>query len=591
MCGIAGMVVGVGEKVHLEELQEMSLKIAHRGPDGRGEWVSESGSCGLVHRRLAIVELGEGGAQPMIIKEGRYGIVFNGEIYNAEELREELKKEGETFNSLSDTEVLIKWVIMKGKDGLTRLRGMYSFGLWDEVRGEFMMARDAFGIKPLYYFIQDKSLLFSSEMRGVEWAVKGKKMNKEGLLGLYQSGSVAEPMTLLQGVYQLKAGEVGVFKNGDLKIESYIDLGYRTNNQLDWEASKISVRQLLKDSVRAHLISDVPVGLLLSGGIDSNVILTLMKELNIKHIHTFTIGFDGGGEHELARQSAKHFGTIHHELILDEKIAAQKFQEYVEAVDQPSIDGFNLFVVCELVKKNGVKVVLSGLGGDECFAGYKSFWMLPYLILAHQLYDKMGFVGQWLKNWLSRSGSYGLQRISYFLASSGCLVDAYECLRGIFHEGDLRRLVKEAKREIIKEDNAAGLSEKISLLELKRYMRNQLLKDADVMSMRHGIELRVPFVDISFFQGLSNIPAKHRLKNGKLLLKEAMPELPEWIIKQKKKGFLFPYERWMRSGTWSDELMRCRTELSEIVGRKEVSWYQSWIYFLVQQWKARHSIE
>jgi asparagine synthase (glutamine-hydrolysing) len=177
------------------------------------------------------------------------------------------------------------------------------------------------------------------------------------------------------------------------------------------------------------------------------------------------------------------------------------------------------------------------------------------------------------------------------LESSGCLVNAYECLRGIFHEGDLRRLVKDFKREIIKEDVADILSERISLLELKRYMRNQLLKDADVMSMRHGIELRVPFVDIVFFQGLSDIPAKYRLKNGKQLLKAAMPELPEWIVKQKKKGFLFPYERWMCSGEWSYELMRCRTQLSEILGRQEVSWYQSWVYFLVQRWKIRNTIE
>ncbi len=613
MCGIAGWI-GPEAGWEAETFRE---GLRRRGPDGSGVWRSERAT--LVHTRLAILDLSEAGAQPMKRKaeignaetliskvlegqadRGSCVLVFNGEIYNYRELRAELEAEGECFVSDSDTEVLLKLLVREGDACLPKLAGMFAFCCWDEASGEALLARDAFGIKPLYYRIDGETLAFASETRVLQRT--GDAMDAAALRDFFLWGSVPEPATLTTAVRQLPAGHLLRWKAGRATVEKWQGAeGGRHGAEAERGKLKVEsrnaddgrleaknsgwmgvTRAALLESMRRHLVSDVPVGIFLSGGIDSTVVLALAREVLGKtaDIRTFSIGFDDSefDESGIARRTAEHFGARHTEWRMSAEEGAAEIEGFLAAMDQPSIDGFNTWCVSKLARRKGMKVVLSGLGGDEFFAGYGSFQRVPRF---RQLYRALGplrSVVAWLLDRKPPGSPW--RRLAGYLRGDGSWLSAFHAQRGIFTPDEAAELARalsgrdpasppfsdQGQRTKDKEPRTT-----VSELEVTRYMRNQLLRDSDVFSMAHGLELRVPLVDVRLAEALATIPAEVRLRQGKQLLLEAVPEVPEWVWNQPKRGFRFPFQQWME-GQFGELLAEAK-ERSPVPLN---AWYRTW---------------
>ena len=587
MCGIAGQFGRTSSDFAAKAVGA----LRHRGPDGEGSWEAEEVT--LVHTRLAILDLSEGGRQPMHCAEGGLSIVFNGEIYNFIELRNELEGEGVVFQTRSDTEVLLRLYEKAGAAMLDKLRGMFAFAIWDARARRAFLARDPFGIKPLYYTVANGRLSFASELRVLqETGQVGSKLDAAALMGYFETGSVAEPRTLLEGVCSLPAGHQLTWQAGNVAVKPFWNLNFRSQEMPSPEAVRLT-RAALLDSVQHHFVSDVPVGLFLSGGIDSTALLALAQAAGQRDLNTFSIGVDDAGmdESSMAARTARHFGTQHHELCINAATLAESFPRFLSHMDQPSIDGFNTFTVAGFARQQGMKVVLSGLGGDEMFGGYPSFQKVPQLAKAARAAKLFG-LGCLLGPALERHGtSLPMRRVGSLLQREPTLPNAYRTFRGIFTRSSARALAARyagCSAAEIPDDPSPGdvpagdERDMVSACELSLYMRNQLLKDSDVMSMAHGLELRVPLVDRGLFEAVSRIPAAVRLRQGKQLLLEAVPEVPEWVAKPPKRGFLFPYERWL-SSEWGNVFADVTSRLSET----RPTWYQRWSVFMLERWLER----
>lgn len=598
MCGIAGFFDPQRSVTNVSErLATFRAELKHRGPDDSGEWSSPSGVSHFAHTRLAILDLSPAGHQPMSSADGRFTITFNGEIYNFKELRAELEQTGVSFATGTDTEVLLHLFAMHGPAMLSRLRGMFAFAIWDEKESRGFLARDPLGIKPLYYTQQAGVLAFASELHALQkTGFAPEKINAMALSSYFESGSVPEPNTLLEEVRLLEAGHWLEWSQGFIEKKTYWKIEF-PSAPLPENPARL-LREALLDSVRHHFVSDVPVGIFLSGGIDSTVLVALAREIGIKNISTFSIGVadEKLDESSLARRTAEHFGTDHHELVLGEEDAKKRFEQYVSHIDQPSIDGFNTFVVSSFARECGIKVVLSGLGSDELFAGYPTFEKVPGLVKMSGWLGKLPGLRQNVGLRMEyHMDSNRLRRLGSFLQSENTVRNAYRAFRGIFSRRSARLLairfsgvplseIMIRSAEVVNPPAMNDLRDEVSHCELSLYMRNQLLRDSDVMSMANSLELRVPFVDRVLFETVARIPASIRLQQGKKLLLAAVPEVPEWISNQPKRGFLFPYEKWAAS-TWKSLFQ----EAEEIIPVSTPAWYQIWCVFIFLQWFRRTS--
>lgn len=595
MCGIAGILNRDGREASALEAALAGLRRAlkHRGPDDEGLWLSSGGKAGLAHTRLSIQDLSAAGHQPMISQDGRLGIVFNGEIYNFRELRHALEGEGVEFHSGTDTEVLLRLYERDGHAMVKRLRGMFAFAIWDEREGRAFLARDPLGIKPLYYTHKNGGLAFASEVHALQKAgLAGSDLDAVALVRYFESGSVAEPRTLLKEVRCLPAGHTLTWQpDGKIEIARFWSLSFDAG-EMTRDAAVSLTREALLDSVRHHFVSDVPVGVFLSGGIDSTAVLALSIASGQRGLETFSIGVDDAGldESSAAARTAAHFGTRHHELRLDAAAMAASFPQFLACMDQPSIDGFNTHTVAGFARSHGMKVVLSGLGGDELFGGYPSFQKVPVLArfarLGHAV-PGSALMGKWMERHMPRLPQ---RRVGSLLQQEPTLLNAWRAFRGIFTRRDAHILAARYAAAAPEEsDDAQGLFlpegdplDQISAFEMSLYMRNQLLKDSDVMSMAHGLELRVPLVDRVFFETVARIPASLRLQPGKRLLVDAVPEIPAWIAGAPKRGFLFPYQKWLAAG-WGAAFQ----EVAAKVPSPQPNWYQLWSVFMLERWLER----
>lgn len=600
MCGIAGWFTSIDRPLvdasHDLALKRMHRALRHRGPDGEGSWHDPAKVAAMLHTRLAIIDLSAAGRQPMQSSDGRFNIVFNGEIYNFRELRRELESRHTSFSTNTDTEVLLKLYEQYGAASVEMLRGMFAFAIWDAHKRCAFLARDPFGIKPLYYAETNGQLLFASELRVlVASGTISENLNARSLEGYFEAGAVPEPETLLEGVLMLPAGHTLKWAEGRSRLEEYWAIEFpQPTVALTKDATPIA-RAALEDSLRAHFVSDVPVGIFLSGGIDSTAILALARSTGqLGELRTFSVAVDDAelNEAPAAEQTARHFGTQHTTLRLDAARAADFLPIYLQAMDVPSIDGFNTWVVSWLARSEGMKVVLSGLGGDEIFGGYPSFVRVPQLQkMAGALgwTGRLGRAGGWLLERHARTSRW--QRLGNLIHGPANLGSAYRAFRGVFSPRQARRLAahfsgaSEASLERVGENDHSNIpkhpGDGISYLELSRYMRNQLLRDSDVMSMAHGLELRVPLVDRNLFETLATVAPAIRLA-GKRLLLEAVPEIPVAIARAPKRGFRFPYHKWLASGL--GDLFRAST-ISLPVDANE--WYQRWSIFMFCRWHER----
>jgi asparagine synthase (glutamine-hydrolysing) len=557
MCGLNGILrlTESAPAVDREELVRTRDAMASRGPDGAGEWIAADGRIGLGHRRLAILDLSPAGAQPMASRDGRFRIVFNGEIYNFRELRAELETEGAVFATRSDTEVLLALWAREGTAMLSRLRGMFAFALWDDREGELVLARDPLGIKPLYYSAEAGILRFASQVKALE---RGGGVSREtdpaGVAGFLLWGSVPEPLTIRRAIRALPAGRFLRIRDGQVGDPQTYEVE---------PAATVDPLAAIEESVRAHLVSDVPVAIFLSAGLDSGLIAALARRHLPEPPVTFTLSFDvlAGtplDEAPLAAEVARTLGTRHVERRVGRADFADLWPAALAAMDQPSIDGFNTFVVSRAAHEAGLKVVLSGLGGDELLGSYPSFTDVPRGVrisrlpllpslwppLARRLFadrPKLAGLGKYGR---TLPGSYFLRRGLFLPEELPAVMGregAEEGLRRYDPVADGGRLLAAWN------GHAADGWTAVHALETGLYMRNQLLRDSDWASMASSVELRVPLVDAFLRRHLAAAGFEPARSQGKAaLVRQAAPELPAALFGRPKTGFYIPVTEWMR---------------------------------------------
>lgn len=567
MCGINGVLRldAGGAPVDRGELLRTRDSMLSRGPDGEGCWISADEAVGLGHRRLAIIDLSPAGAQPMEREEGRLRIVFNGEIYNHRELRRELRERGVAFRSRSDTEVILALYAAEGPRMLRRLRGMYALAIWNDSEKSLLLARDPYGIKPLYYAEGGGCLRFASRVRALlAGGAVPAAIDPAGLVGFLLWGSVPEPFTLHAGVRALPAGHHLVVRSGRVEPP-------RPHHEFDAAApaDAVDVPAALADCVRAHLVSDVPVALFLSAGLDSGLVGALAQRHAAEPLTALTLTFDeyeGTAQDEgpLAADVARAVGARHVERRIRQKEFLDLWPRALEAMDQPSIDGFNTFVISKVAHDEGFKVALSGLGGDELFGGYESFRDVPrWNRTAAALRRVPGLISSWPA--LAAALVASRPKLAGLLEFGGSLAGAYFLRRALFLPGEIRRMLGPALAEeglaaydavgdagkLLRGEPAAGAAwAAVHLMESTQYMRNQLLRDADWASMAHSLELRVPLVDAELRATLAGAGFEPARSAGKAeLARRAAPELPGALLRRPKSGFSIPVMRWIDEQT------------------------------------------
>ncbi len=539
----------------------MCETMQHRGPDDSGIFSSETATLGM--RRLAIFDPANG-RQPMATADGRFQIVFNGAIYNFRELRAELEAIGTTFSTACDTEVLLAAYAQWGEKCLPRLRGMFAFAVWDAAEQKLFLARDPFGIKPLYYAHSGTTLLFASELNALlaSRAVEAK-FDPAALNAALSYLAVPAPRTIYKGLRSLRPGECATFQNGQFTVRAYWTFLDAANANVDVCRSRkkfnLELRSRLEDSIHAHSLADVPVGAFLSGGLDSSAIVALIQRTSGAKLKTFSIGFNEAAFTEAteAEEAARLFGTDHQTFILTGERVAADIETILASYDQPTGDAINSYYVSEVARAGGVTVALSGLGGDELFGGYPWFETTPKL-------------ARWLPWWhrlpspirdniLARlqRGDSRAQKLGDFLRHAHNFNELAALQRRNFSESARRNLLN-GDVNYTPHDELAFLPaelpdaepfEIVSAWEMRTYMADVLLRDSDVMSMHHSLELRVPFVDRPLVEWLWNQKTcyKHTPGQPKSALARAVRDLlPRETAKRPKRGFSLPMAEWMR---------------------------------------------
>lgn len=571
MCGIVGIYAyhRSAGPVDRDELLRIRDAMYARGPDDEGAWVSTDGRIGLGSRRLAIIDLTAAGAQPMVSADGRYRIVFNGEIYNHRALRKELEASGYRFTSDSDTEVVLNLYAARGARATEALRGMYAFAIVDGRDGSMFLARDAFGIKPLYYCDDGKTFRFASQVKAL---LKGGAIrttpSAAGHVGFFLWGHVPDPFTLHAEIRALPAGSsMMVDGNGHHAIQPFFDINAEfiaaqdREVQLDRAERSRRLHVALRDSVEHHLIADVPVGVFLSSGLDSSTITALASEFVPGNLHTLTLGFDEyrgtkDDETPLAEQMAREYGTIHRTMWVSKSDFESEIERMLEAMDQPSIDGVNTYFVSRAAAAAGMKVALSGVGGDELFGGYPSFREVPLIAKvtgAGKPFRAMGKAARYVLAPLLRNLTS--PKFAGLFEYGGALPGAYLLRRGLYMPWELDDVMDEAfVREGLDDlrtierltDTVRGVDSpfrSVSALEMGWYMRNQLLRDSDWAGMAHSVEIRVPFVDVPLLRSVAPLMNRHGMTKTEMVGALKRP-LPQAITQRRKTGFSIPVREW-----------------------------------------------
>ena len=607
MCGINGIWAyrGGGYPIDRDEVIRTRDHMRARGPDGAGLWCSPDGSVGIGHRRLSIIDLSEAGAQPMESHDGALIVTFNGEIYNYRELRRGLESRGAVFKSHSDTEVLLHLYAEKGEAMVHDLRGMFAFAIWNQRQRQLFLARDPMGIKPLYFADDGRTVRFASQVKAL---LAGGAISRDpepaGHAGFFLWGSVPEPFTMYRDIRALPAGcYLVIGRDGAKAPVRYHSIAsvYRQAEAQDasksrrQDESREAMRSALLDCVRHHLVADVPVGAFLSAGIDSGALVGLMRDAGQSDIQTVTLSFDeyrGGPDDEgpLAAEVARLYGARHTNRVVTEAEFQADLPRIMQAMDQPSIDGINSWFISKAMQELGVKVAVSGLGGDELVGGYGSFQDIPHWVGQMRAASRIPFVGRALRRLFT---GLGLQKLGVHPKAAGMLElggtysGAYQLRRGLFMPWELSQLLDPdviAEGVARLEQQAAVASElepmphsafaKVATLESGRYMRNQLLRDTDWASMAHGLEVRVPLVDAALLRQVATLGAVDPALRSKqaLALAPSRP-LPDLISSRRKTGFTTPIGKWLQNSVAQRDF-----GLAPALAGKGIHWSRRWAY-------------
>ena len=573
MCGIGGHFAYGGPPLSKDAapLERVSLRMRPRGPDGSGIFVSDDRRIGLVHRRLAIIDLSEAGVQPMHDPSTGLTIVFNGEIYNYRELKAELLSRGHTFRSTSDTEVLLKLYAEHRHEMLGKLRGMFAFALWDERRGRLFLARDPFGIKPLYIADDGRTLRFASQVKALLATGEiSATPDPAGQTGFFLWGHVPEPFTLFKEVRGLPAGTgLSIDRDGVKQVHQYFSLPHRIaaleplTSAKSTDDARVALSDALRESVGYHLISDVSVGVFLSSGLDSSTLFALAAEAQAGPPVAFTLGFREfeNTEHDevpLASLVARDYaaqGQVHR---ISQHDFGDCYGHLLDSMDQPSIDGINTYFVCKAAAKSGLKVALSGVGGDELFGGYPEFARIPRLVSLFSIPSRVPGLGSMVRRASAPVlKAYTSTKYAGLVEYGGDCGGAYRICRSLFMPWELNAILD---REVVREGLATLATEvalhesmpnvpsarlKVSALFSVWYMRNQLLRDSDWASMCHSIELRTPLVDVPLWETVVRLVLAGHQAGKQDMARSSKRPLPDAVLNRRKTGFSIPVRDWL----------------------------------------------
>ena len=602
MCGIAGIYAYhyAANPADRAELRRIRDHMAARGPDGLGEWYSQDERVGLGHRRLTIIDLSERGAQPMVGPDGKLVVTFNGEIYNYRQLRALLEAKGRRFRTQTDTEVLLHLYAEKGEAMVHDLRGMFAFGLWDAEKRALLLARDPYGIKPLYYADDGWTVRFASQVKAL---LAGAKVSRDpepaGWVGFCLFGSVPEPFTTYQEIRALPAGStLWVDRVGTHETKQYFSIAdtyCRTeaaSSLTNDEGQQLGAREALLDSVRHHLVADVPVGAFLSSGIDSGALVGLMRDAGQREIQTVTVAFEefrGRREDEapIAAEIASRYGTRHTTRIVTEQEFRNDLPKILEAMDQPTIDGLNTWFVSKAARELGLKVAISGLGGDELFGGYPSFRDVPLCVRALAVPARIPALGDLIQLLLTSVFSQSLNpKTAGLLKYGGSYAGAYFLRRGLFMPWELNAVIgADTARlglhrlnpirhiEALLKPKPRSSFCRVAVLESSLYMRNQLLRDTDWASMAHSLEVRVPLVDSKLLSQFASITTGNGSQSKHLLANSPRVPLPPKVVERPKTGFTTPIQSWLQRDNRIQEWRRVPS-----LAAYKCAWARRWAF-------------
>jgi asparagine synthase (glutamine-hydrolysing) len=575
MCGISGILHYNKISYAAQRVQDMTTALKHRGPDAFGYYNDDHISLG--HSRLSIIDLDARANQPMTDPSGQYTLVFNGEIYNFKELRSQLADY--PFTSQSDSEVLLASLIRWELKALDKLEGMFAFAFWDKQKNELILARDRFGVKPLYYYHSGNQFIFASEQRALfQSQLIPRKLNNQSVSDLMQYQSCGYSALPIAGIQEVSAGHYLSITQQGLTSKLYYKIQSKKKSSTAQEASKQAL-DLLTQAVSKRMVSDVDMAAFLSGGIDSSAIVALMSLQSNKPINTFTLSFDDPqfDESDYAEIISKRFQTNHIVQKLNPDSLVAKIPEALDAMDNPTMDGINTFIISHAIKEAGFKVAMSGIGGDELFAGYPGFKYYKKLRGLKSVFNATYPIRKMALAFLSSNKSLDQRQKEILGLAKGDIFHFYPFMRSMvsrqqfdfyfkiqFSTQQFEKKMLEHKSVFEQLDDLS----QYSLAEYLGYAQYTLLKDVDQMSMSAGLEIREPFFDHKLIEYVLSLPDE--LKQGsqpKLLLVKALdPLLPKEIINRPKKGFVIPWEKWLRRELSSF----CKTQLDSLVTREFV---------------------
>jgi asparagine synthase (glutamine-hydrolysing) len=653
MCGIAGAVGSLDPSI-MQAAQRMNHAQSHRGPDDQGLWKSIEGDAGdgaiFAFRRLAIIDLSADAHQPMIDPDIGNAIIFNGEIYNYQLLRNELTRDyGVEFRSKSDTEVILKAYARWGLEAISRLRGMFAFALWDARSRTVVLARDRVGIKPLYLYTLDRAgdktvLLFASELRSIlASGFVQRRLNRAALSTYLWNGFVVGPETIVEGVRLLPAGTVAIVSAADSRCElhRYWQLPRSTADRASHKDDREPIEKLrssLETAARQHMVSDVPVGVFLSGGIDSSAVAALTARTGGgagSRVRTFNISFDEAeyDESRYAAAVAKSLGTDHTEVRLDQSSFSKHLNDALNSIDQPTFDAINTYFISRAVREAGITVALAGTGGDELFGGYRSFVDIPR---AARVGRKLAMVPEPMLRMAAtgvariKSGHFGdvppqtrWGKLGDGLATRGRLLDLYQTSYSLFTRSFMNELLESGVHEetrsglpVLRARELAAMVNgycdwhSISMLELSCFIGERLLRDTDAASMAVSLEARVPLLDHEVIEAAANVHSSRRFEplGKKMLLRElALDEIDPAIFDRPKSGFVLPIDLWCRqqlhdelTATFEDSDLCASVGLNQksilrlwhafLAGAPGIYWSRVWSLFILLWWCRTHRV-
>jgi len=617
MCGING-IISFKNRTNLDStIRKMNNVLVHRGPDSEGILIHKNIALG--HRRLSIIDLSDNASQPIFDNSGQFSLIYNGELYNFKNLKSQLSDYN--FKTQTDSEVILASYLKWGEKCIEHFDGMFAFAILDKNDNSIFIARDRLGIKPLYYFHNEDNFVFSSEIKSLLTSeLVPRKINRESVYDYVRYQTVHAPNTIIKDVSMLMPGHYIKVQNKDIKFQKYWSLKIENNKQeKPYSEIKNDIKNLIFSAVEKRMMSDVPLGAFLSGGIDSSIITGVMSKLTEKKVNTFSVNFNEAefSEGKYARIIAEKFNTNHTEILLSPKDFLDNLPTALRFMDHPSGDGPNSYIVSKVTKEAGITVALSGLGGDELFAGYDVFKQVSKGF-QHNILSKVPKFARTLgasaitilKNDVRSKKIAELLKVDDF-----SLQNIYKISRLLYTENELqsffsaKEITPNRVKQIVSKIHVSKnhLLSAVSLAEIQTYMQNVLLRDTDQMSMASSLEVRVPFLDYKLVEYVHQIPDKFKFPHSpKKLLVDSLNILPNEVVNRPKMGFLLPWNSWLKNELFSfsdnhiknlasREFFNEKTILSHWQafqkGDKSVSWARLWIFIVLEDYIQKFNLE